>query len=261
MPDLHPERKGEKGSGTVYVWGGTLVLAVAIIGVCAFIAMKNRAPQTEKVAIQQAQQAPEPVMDLTEKPEPAPAPIAQRPVIAEPPPVTVAEPEDSDAPPQLLLNNLAGTLSVNAFGGQESKLSLEHTCYRSNLSPALGWSGAPPQTRSFVVFMERREQDKNPFVTWIVFNIPGDFANLKEALPKEAQLEHGLRQAQSDNNNIGYYGPCEAKGRHLYALRVFALDTVLDLPPGAIAKDDLIRAMNGHIVDAAEKAVTHYYKL
>ena len=64
----------------------------------------------------------------------------------------------------------------------------------------------------------------------------------------------------SDYNNTGYIGPCESKGRVTYALRLFALDTVLD-KPARLGKDSLIRAMNGHIIDAAEQEFTHYYKL
>ncbi len=43
----------------------------------------------------------------------------------------------------------------------------------------------------------------------------------------------------------------ELSGTHRYFFKLYALDTMLDLTPGA-TKSDLLKAMEGHILDQAE---------
>jgi len=165
----------------------------------------------------------------------------------------------SDAPPELLLDNLAGTLQINVpFLEIRSKMPLDHSCFSSNTSPPLSWSDAPVGTQSYVVFMERRHDGaKKAFVNWIVYNIPMNEEALAPAIPRSEMLESGAMHAFADHNMMGYFGPCEPSGQFRYALRIFAIDKVLSVSP-ELVKDDLIRAMNGHIIDAAEAEFIHY---
>jgi Raf kinase inhibitor-like YbhB/YbcL family protein len=52
---------------------------------------------------------------------------------------------------------------------------------------------------------------------------------------------------------IGYGGPMPPLGHgiHHYVFKLYALNTELGLSPGA-RKEDLFRAMQGHILDAAQ---------
>ncbi|MFQ5863417.1 MAG: YbhB/YbcL family Raf kinase inhibitor-like protein, partial [Candidatus Brocadiales bacterium] len=51
---------------------------------------------------------------------------------------------------------------------------------------------------------------------------------------------------------IGYGGPCPPRGpAHRYFFKLYALDTKLDLPPGA-TKREAEKAMEGHILAHAE---------
>ncbi len=256
-----------KGSGTAIVWGLTFLVAAAIIGVSVYMAVSRQAPPpvSEPPPIpvyDPPQPAPQPQEAL--EPPPEPAPVLE-------PDVTVTVPPQAPAPavdsglPRLQLDNLAGTIVLDVpFLAARRKMPLDHTCYRQNASPALQWRDAPPGTQSYVVFMEkRRGQDFDagePFVNWILFNIPPAFDGLPQGVPRDRELASGARHATSDHDNTGYIGPCEPKGRLTYALRVFALDTVLALEAG-VSKHDLIRAMNGHIIDAAEQEFEHYYRL
>ena len=121
------------------------------------------------------------------------------------------------------------------------------------------WEASPRETQSFAVFMERREKEAAPYLTWALYNIPATFTGLPQNLPKVPEPGDGMRHARSDHNAAEYVGPCEAKGKIPYALRVFALDAALALPAGA-PPDDLIRAMNGHIIDMAEVDFIHYLR-
>jgi hypothetical protein len=56
----------------------------------------------------------------------------------------------------------------------------------------------------------------------------------------------------NDFGKIGYSGPCPPGGAtHRYTFKVYGLDAMLDLPPGA-TKADLIGAMRGHVIQYGE---------
>lgn len=259
------KQTSEKNDGSIYVWAGTFFVASAIIGFCVYVAVSQKKPAMEP-APPQAQVAPV----QTQTPPSVPAPETEAAAPAEPAqpgpqPVPQAPPPEQQAHtgvPQLRLDNLAGTLRVEVpFLRVRDKIPLEHTCFRNNMSPALSWQDAPAGTQSYVVFLERRASGgQEASVNWILFNVPSDAGGVAQAQPREPVLPGGAKQAKGDAGTVGYIGPCDSKGSFTYALRVFALDTVLDLAPG-IGKHDLIRAMNGHIIDAADREFTHYYRL
>ncbi|MCS7102615.1 MAG: YbhB/YbcL family Raf kinase inhibitor-like protein, partial [Candidatus Korarchaeum sp.] len=52
--------------------------------------------------------------------------------------------------------------------------------------------------------------------------------------------------------NYGYGGPCPPKGKpHRYIFKLYALNTKLELAPGA-KKSDVERAMRGHVIGEAQ---------
>jgi Raf kinase inhibitor-like YbhB/YbcL family protein len=59
------------------------------------------------------------------------------------------------------------------------------------------------------------------------------------------------REGRNGFGTTGYAGPCPPHGRHRYFFRLHALDTELDLEPGA-DRDQLDRALDGHILETAE---------
>lgn len=256
--------------GSATIWLATILIALAIIGVSVYVATSGQQQPKAPPTAQAEKTAP----PKTARQETGARPSQQRqsPPVArhertEPVPTRREEPVRQDqkkvettGPATLQLDNLAGTLSVSLpFMEVRNKIPLDHTCYRRNESPEMNWTGAPPATKSYVVFLERRtgNDGSRAFVTWALFNIPADASGLNAAQARDATLPNGAKHAISDHNNIGYIGPCEPKGKYDYAMRVFALDTVLDAP-ARVRKDDLIRAMNGHIIDAAEQKFIHY---
>ncbi len=56
---------------------------------------------------------------------------------------------------------------------------------------------------------------------------------------------------------IGYSGPCPPPGQtHRYDFKVYGLDTILNLASGS-GKDDLIKALAGHVVQYGEASVQY----
>lgn len=117
-----------------------------------------------------------------------------------------------------------------------------------NVSPPLTWSAVPAQTRSIAVLCDDPDAPVGDWVHWVAFNIPAGARGLAAGVPRAAKLPDGTVQGLNDYNRNGYDGPCPPPGKpHRYFYKVFALDTVLALGPGA-RKKDLLKAIEGHVL-------------
>lgn len=96
------------------------------------------------------------------------------------------------------------------------------------------------------------------FVHWIAWNI--DLVKfIPEHIPKTPEVTFPLKAVQGTNSfgKIGYNGPCPPHGQtHRYFFKIYGLDAMLSLPPGA-TKDELVAAMQGHVVQYGEAYVTY----
>jgi Raf kinase inhibitor-like YbhB/YbcL family protein len=257
----------KKEISTRTIWAGTLLLVVLILGGAVFISQKlsqrqeavpvtasaapiAQVPAKAQVQKKAAVQPPPPVVQPAAQP---PAPVI--PVIEDIP----AKPADLT---DLMLENLAGSLKLRlpALTDGNDRIPLDYTCYRSNISPALEWSGAPAATKSFVVLMEQRKENAEPHLYWALFNIPAAAQKIDRALGGGPELPDGTRYGRNQDGVAQYAGPCDPKGQVKYAVRVFALDTVLTAPAES-GLDALVLAMNGHIIDMAEVPFVHYLRL
>lgn len=138
---------------------------------------------------------------------------------------------------------MAQTLTVksSAFdnGGMIPK---EYTGEGRDASPPLAWSGAPAATKSFALICDDPDAPRGEWVHWVRYNIPA----------ATTTLSIGDKGIGVDGNNSwptrGYKGPMPPPGAvHRYFFKVYALDTMLILLPGA-TKAQLVQAMKGHIL-------------
>lgn len=157
-------------------------------------------------------------------------------------------------------------LAVNAEtkGGKEMKINVgsiafteggmiprQYTCDGEDMSPPLSWSGIPEGTKSIAIIADDPDAPGGMWVHWVVYNLPPDLKGLPENVPAQKTLANGGIQGMTDFRRIGYGGPCPPSGTHRYFFKVYALDAVLDLDPGAIKKR-LLNAMEGHILAEGE---------
>ncbi len=126
-----------------------------------------------------------------------------------------------------------------------------YTCDGRDLSPPLQWTEAPSGTRSFALISDDPDAPVGTWVHWVVWNIPSSMNSLEENQPKKDVLPGGIRQGTTDFRRIGYGGPCPPSGTHRYTFKLYALDTVLELPP-TTTKAQLEKAMKGHVLAQAE---------
>jgi len=134
-----------------------------------------------------------------------------------------------------------------------------------NKSPAFEfhWStgenpAMPPDTLKTyaVVFHDIENSSQKTTVDtlhWSAFNIPGTATGLPEGLAG-GTLPDGTVNGPgilAGRGTPGYFGPGAGPGPfHHYVFEFYALDTKLDLPATA-SRDDLMKAMDGHIIGKA----------
>lgn len=141
-------------------------------------------------------------------------------------------------------------ITSSAFNDGEM-IPSKFTCDGENISPPLGWSDIPEGTKSLALINDDPDAPIGDWVHWIVFNIPPEIKELKEAASNKKLLPKGAIEGLNDWNRIGYGGPCPPSGVHRYFFKLYALDLVLSLKEGA-TKKQLLDAMKGHIKATAQ---------
>lgn len=130
-----------------------------------------------------------------------------------------------------------------------------YTCDGQNISPPLQWQGVPAGARSLALIVDDPDAPSGTFTHWLAWNIAPDTTQLAENFSATAPASVG--QGTSDFRQPGYGGPCPPPGAaHHYHFTLYALDTALDLAAGA-GKQQLLDAMQGHIVAQAELVGTY----
>jgi len=100
-------------------------------------------------------------------------------------------------------------------------------CAGKNISPALTWSGAPKNTKSFALSLYDPDAPTGSGLWhWVVIDIPADATSLAKGAgdPKGDAAPKGAMQPKSDIAP-GYVGPCPVPGAtHHYVFTLYALD-------------------------------------
>lgn len=151
--------------------------------------------------------------------------------------------------------NMTLKLTSPAFA-QEQPIPQKFSCDGEDVSPALQWSGPPPNTQSLALIMDDPDAPVGTWVHWVLFNLPADSHTLPEAVAPEAELADGSRHGQNSWKRLGYGGPCPPHGTHRYFFKLYALDVPLNLSSGA-DKGQLLQAMEGHILVQTELMGTY----
>jgi len=153
---------------------------------------------------------------------------------------------------------MAFSLSSSAFK-DGATIPGKYTCDGADVSPSLGWSGAPPGTVAFALIADDPDAPAGTWVHWVLYDLPAAAAQLSENVEKSdapASLG-GARQGRTDFRRVGYGGPCPPPGpAHRYFFKLYALDAPLKLQAGA-TKRDVEAAMQGHVLGTAQLMGTY----
>lgn len=130
-----------------------------------------------------------------------------------------------------------------------------HTCDGDNTSPPLAWSGVPAGAQSLALIVDDPDapdpaRPMRVWVHWVLYNIPVHVVALPEGGAR-SPVPSGAREGLHDGGEPGYDGPCPPIGQHRYFHTLYALDALLpDLGANA-QKQDVMSAMEGHVLATA----------
>ncbi len=137
-----------------------------------------------------------------------------------------------------------------------------YTCVDADISPPLEWDVSNvsiPDKGSIALICDDPDAPRGSWIHWVIFNLPPETSELPEMVMPREELENGALQGANGWGNIGYSGPCPPSGTHRYFFKIYALDTKLDLSPGA-TKKELLNAMENHIMDEGQIMGTYTRK-
>jgi len=128
-----------------------------------------------------------------------------------------------------------------------SAIPATHTCDGVGTSPELNWTAPPEGVQSLVLIVTDPDVPGN-FTHWILYNLPPDLRSLPAGVAGDPVLASfgNARQGKNGFDKDGWGGPCPPVGAaHRYVFRLYALDTMLEVPPEA-DRLQLEDAMKGH---------------
>src|SRR5260370_19216787 len=144
---------------------------------------------------------------------------------------------------------MAFRLIIAAFpeGGTVPTL---HTCESADLSPAIEWTGAPAETKSFALIVDDPDAPGGVWNHWLLFNIPASVRTIAQGFKPGQVGESGANHF----GKPGYNCPCPPPrhGPHRYYFKLLALDVAkFELQNGA-QRRHLHVPLKGHLLAEAQ---------
>jgi len=141
------------------------------------------------------------------------------------------------------MNDLKITSPAFSMNGP---IPAKYTCDGNDVNPPLLIENLPHGTQSLTLIVDHPDAPRGTWVHWVVWNIGPDTREIAEnTLPPNAL------QGMNDFRRQAYGGPCPPTGTHRYFFKLYALDTIVTLGPGA-TKAALESAIKPHVLAKAE---------
>ena len=153
------------------------------------------------------------------------------------------------------------TITLRSPGQEEGgRLADAHSAYYDNRSPRLMWNDVPGAVSYAIIVEDPDAPREEPFVHWMIWNIPETVTELPEGIPNEVAVSDPVGAVQG-RNDAGTYGWCGPKpppghGVHRYYFQIFALDYTIDTTPD-LPLEQLVNAIKGNAVAKGELVVTY----
>lgn len=167
----------------------------------------------------------------------------------------VSTSKSAQAPQETINRDILTPMIIQSPAFQHGMpIPARYTCDGENIHPALTFSDVPIDAKSLALLMDDPDVPKNirpdgMWDHWVVFNMPSDTREIKDATAPGVYGKNTGGQKE-------YGGPCPPDQEHRYFFKLYALDTLLDLPWGA-SKKDVEQAMEGHVLAQAELMGTY----
>jgi Raf kinase inhibitor-like YbhB/YbcL family protein len=141
-------------------------------------------------------------------------------------------------------------LTSTAFA-DGAEIPVKYTGDGADVSPPLAWSFLPEGTRSLALVVHDPDAPSGDFTHWVAWNIDPEPGGLGEGEPAPAEGANGF-------GDTGYGGPSPppGDGPHRYFHELHALDSELDLDPGA-SREQLEDALDRHVLAKTQLVGTY----
>ena len=160
--------------------------------------------------------------------------------------VTAASAADAEKTSTAVASPLKLTSDAFADGGL---IPVKYTCVGDKVSPALSWSGAPPNTQEYALIVDDPDAPLASGVThWVVYALPASVTKLPAAVPAGPDIVGGGKQGLNVSGATAFTPPCPPIGvsPHHYRFHLYALDAPLGLDAGKTNRE-VTAAVQGHI--------------
>ena len=143
------------------------------------------------------------------------------------------------------MGNLQLTSSAFSYGDE---IPRQFGYKNGNEEPPLTINGIPEGTESLALIMDDPDAMGavgKVWVHWVIWNINPDTKRFNDAL-----------EGMTDFGEQGYGGPAPPDKRHTYVFKLYALDSMLEIPNES-SKTDVEKAMEGHIIEQTQLTGTY----
>ena len=143
------------------------------------------------------------------------------------------------------MGNLQLTSSAFSYGDE---IPRQFGYKNGNEEPPLTINGIPEGTKSLALIMDDPDAMGavgKVWVHWVIWNINPDTKRFNDAL-----------EGMTDFGEVGYGGPAPPDKRHTYVFKLYALDSMLEIPNES-SKADVEKAMEGHIIEQTQLTGTY----
>ncbi len=159
---------------------------------------------------------------------------------------------DGEEAAQITEEDIEMAIEISSPAFQEgAAIPKKYSCDGQDVSPALAWSNIPSGSQSLALIMDDPDAPAGTWVHWVVYDMPASNSGLPENVPTTGGVPGGGVQGNNSWKRSGYGGPCPPGGTHRYFFKLYALDKLLGLGPGA-TKGQVLKAMEGHVLDQGQ---------
>ena len=141
-------------------------------------------------------------------------------------------------------NNTNMKIESDIFANNKM-IPTQYTCYGDKTQIPIKISDVPEEAKSLALIVDDPDAPSGDFVHWVVWNI-----NPQILFMKSGNVPNGAIEGYTSLGKPGWVAPCPPSGIHHYNFKLYALDTFLSIDKSS-TKQDLVRAINGHIIDNA----------
>ncbi|MDD5193247.1 MAG: YbhB/YbcL family Raf kinase inhibitor-like protein [Candidatus Nanoarchaeia archaeon] len=136
-------------------------------------------------------------------------------------------------------------MKIKSIFNNTEKIPSKYTADGDDINPPLEIFDIPQNAKTLVLIVDDPDAPAGVWVHWILFNIP-----IINKI-KENSVPNNSKPGMNSAGKTKYHGPSPPSGTHRYFFKLYALDTMLNLPQ-ASKRSEIEQAMQGHILAKAE---------